>query len=142
MKAYMKASVVLLLAATTLSAQDTENRPKAEPMLATIKSVDSTRTPSISISVRGRLLKYLGVAKGQAGILQLQGNSGTATGVLVAELSADAGEMSFTSPLGGPALELDVWPSSGAGTPRLQVRGHIVRVVRARSGHLSVTAVF
>jgi hypothetical protein len=133
----MKAAAILFLAATTLAAQDKASRPNEQPMLASIRSVDSSATPTIRVSMGGRIFKSLGV-EGQTGSVKLDGNSGTAMGVLSAELTADVGEMSFSVPVFGPELELVVWPRSGASAPRFHARGHTVRVYRDRSGVLGV----
>ena len=68
----------------------------------------------------------------------LSGDGGTATGVLSAEFSKEAGEISFSAPRNGPELEIVVRPRSGAPVPVLRATGHVVTVARQASGALTV----
>jgi len=136
----MRIAALLLLVACAHTSPGPTPQVASEPMRATIRSSDSTQQPPIAIVIRGDLFKSMGIQTGTVGTLSLDRDAGgTATGMLAAELTARPGEMSFSVSRTGPELELDVWPSSGATTPRLHARGHTVRVIRGPSGVIAVS---
>jgi hypothetical protein len=137
----MKTFAALLLFSATLAAQDVDKKPNLEPMFAKVRSADSTQRVTMHVSSKGQLFESLDVAEGEVGSVSLKGGSGTATGVVVAELTTRPGALTFSSALNGPDLEVTVWPRSGAAVPRLWARGRTVRVVRDSStGGLRVEA--
>ena len=132
----MKAFAFLVLLSGTALSQDRRPTPP-DTMVAIIRATPSSDMTPISISLRGALFHSLGVASRQ-GSISLSGDGGTATGVIAAELSRDAGRMTFSSPVKGPELEIVVRPRSGARVPVLRATGHVVTVVRDGSGALAV----
>ena len=136
----MRSLAFLVLFSVTLAAQEREVTLPAGTMFVRVRSIDSTRETPIRVTISGRIFQTLGFAKGDTGHLALHGNSGTATGTITGELAKAAGTMTFASSPLDAELELTVWPTSGARTPRLWARGHNVQIVRNERGQLRVRA--
>ena len=141
MKAIIVALTALSLAFPPSAPTPAERMLPADPMLASIRSVDSTRSARTQIALSGGLFKSLGFAPGDFGTLTMSGRGGTAIGTLRAELSDYPGSITFSSADSEPEVEVRVWPSSGAPVPRYEGRGHVVRIVRGADGTLAVQAI-
>jgi hypothetical protein len=133
----MKALILLAAVTSSLASQQRDAKP-IEGMILSVRAADATQPVIMHIRLSGELFASLGVAEGQTGTLRLEGDRGTATGIITGELASGAGEIMFSSSRLGADLELAVFPASGAMRPRLFARGRDVRVVRASSGTLMV----
>lgn len=104
----------------------------AGPAQVVIRSADGAPSVTMAVGRDGLLFTALGVAPGpdgrRVGRVELSGAVGSATTPASLEVSDASGEVMFTVPEGGPALELVV-----PGTTQ-RARGHAVRLVRDHTG--------
>jgi hypothetical protein len=125
----VKHSIAVLAIPAVLFAQVATARTAMSPgpMRLRVESVDSTRTAVFRIQTNGARVRVV------SGEVSLAGDTVRASTPAVLELESEPGRVGLTGEA-GPALQIDIAPTSGARVPRVVGSGRTLTVVRAERG--------